>query len=186
MSCDLDLGLPGSTRKFRSTYMSKLYFVVLIVAASAVAAVAQTKADVLPLPIESPRSLAPYPSPERLTVREKATLALKGTFGLPAIGEPSAFGWYRSVARPPGGMARRDGRLWHAIRLQDGPLAVCNSIRFGEPMSPSRSIPGMIDAIAPGFGPVLFMRWRRVLVSRADSGGEMPAISNFTSVFGRR
>lgn len=164
--------------------MSKLYLAALIIAVSAGTAPGQTpKGEELPLPIRSPQSLSPNAPLEPLTNREKAILALQNTFGPQAIGNRVLSAgidqWRDQPSEWPGGMEGYGMRFGYRM----GRLAVYNSIHLATDVA-FKIDPRYDRCDCTGFRSRAGHAWRRVLVSRADSGQEMPAISNFTASFG--
>jgi hypothetical protein len=137
--------------------------------------------DVVELPLVSPTAIKPNVL-EPLTPGEKGRLALRNMFGPRAIGNRLiAVGWDSLRDHPEewgGGwegfgsrFGSRMGRLW-----------VRNSIRLSTDVA-FRIEPRYDRCDCSGFLARTGHAWKRVIVSRSDSGGEMPAYSNFAGAY---
>lgn len=156
--------------------------VVLMVIMSGAASAQDGAADVVPLPLVSPRSAAPNPNRPGMTAQEKAELAYKNTFGPRAIGNrllSAGLDQWRGHPHEWGGGLDAFGTRFTS---RMGRLAIRNSVRLATDVA-FHIDPRYDRCLCDGFLARTGHAWKRVVVSRSDSGGEMPALSNFTGAY---
>jgi hypothetical protein len=163
--------------------MSTLSNAVLMAAAAAACLCAQNaETRVIPLPLVSPRVVPPDVNPDALTPGEKARLALKNTIGARAIGNrllSAGLDQWRGYPEEWGGGMDAFGQRF-ASRM--GRLAIRNSIRLGTDVA-LKIDPRYDRCDCSGFLARTGHAWKRVIISRSDSGNEMPAYSNFAGAY---
>lgn len=120
--------------------------------------------------------------PRALTAQEKAARALDHTFGPRAVGQRLLIAgidqWRDHPSEWPGGM---DG-FTTRFSSRMGRLAVRNSIRLGTDIA-LKIDPRYDQCECSGFLRRSGHAWKRVIISRSDSGREIPAWSNFTAAY---
>jgi hypothetical protein len=158
------------------------FYAILIASLPGTNLFAQKAEETLPLPLESPRRIDPNKNPTALDARGKAWIALSNTFGPQGVAERlfvSSIDQMRGEPYEwPGGtqgFAMRFGtRMSH--------LAIRNSIRAGVDVA-LKIEPRYDRCDCSGFKARSAHALRRVLMSRTDSGGEIPAIDNFAAAY---
>jgi len=142
-----------------------------------------TAQTTLSLPITSPRVIDAYSNAQPLSPAEKAQLALRNTFGGQAIANRLfVAGIDQLVGNPEewgGGIDAYSRRFGSRMAR----LAINNGIRLGTDVAFGID-PRYDRCDCSGFRARAGHAWRRVLISRRDSGGEIFAISNFASAYG--
>jgi len=155
---------------------------IIIAIVSSASLEAQEKNWLRPFPSVGPRSIPAGVVPEPLSPGEKAKLAVGSTFGLPAIGNRLvAAGWDQIRNHPEewgGGMEGFGTRFGSRM----GRRAVRNSIRLGTDIAFGLD-PRYDRCNCTGFRARTGHAWKRVFVSRTDSGSETFAVSNFTGAY---
>jgi hypothetical protein len=157
----------------------RLWLAIAMTWTAAVSASGQ-QAEV-PLPLQSPRVLAPG-TIEPLSAGEKAHLALKNTIGTRALINRAALAgfnhwmdhpeeWENSIDGYPKRFASRMGRL-----------AVRNAVQLSTDIV-FKTDPRYDRCECSGFGARAGHAWRRVLMSRRDNGGEMISVSRLAGAY---
>jgi hypothetical protein len=137
---------------------------------------------VLPLPLENPRRIDLKKNPDVLTPGAKAWMAVTNTFGPQGLAERLMVSGIDQLRGEPyewgggtQGFAMRFGtRMSH--------LAIRNSVRLGVDVA-FHIDPRYDRCLCSGFKSRSTHALRRVLMSRTDSGGEIPAIDNFAGAY---
>lgn len=157
---------------------------MMMCAASSVCGFAQSaETKVLPLPLVSPRVVnSTVTAPGALTPAEKAQLAIKNTFGPRAIANRLLLAginqWQNHPEEWPGGMEGYGMRFGNRM----GRLAIRNAVRLGTDVA-FRLDPRYDRCDCSGFLSRTRHAWKRVIVSRTDSGGQAFAVSNFAGAY---
>jgi hypothetical protein len=146
------------------------------------AVLAQAPVEIKPSPLLAPGFVSNQPNPDALTPKEKLNLALRNTFGPRALGNrmlaASIDQWRDHPTEWESGVDGFSTRF--ASRM--GRLAVRNSVRLATDVAFGID-PRYDRCDCAGFLKRTGHAWKRVIVSRSDSGGEMPALSNFTGAY---
>ena len=154
----------------------------MIVAATAVCLCAQpADTGVVQLPLVNPTVVKPS-AVTPLTAKEKAQLALRNMIGPRALGNRMlSVGWDTLRDHP-----EEWGGGWEGFGKRTGSrlgrLVVRNAVRVSTDMALGIE-PRYDRCNCSGFLARTGHAWKRVIVSRSDSGGEMPAYSNFTGAY---
>jgi len=157
----------------------KITCCAILIAAVCPVAIFGQETESLPLPIVSARSILPDSNTtDALTPAEKARLMLKNTFGARAVGNRLLIAgidqWTDHPEEWPGGMKGFGMRFGTSM----GRTTVRNSIGLATDVA-FRIDPRFDRCNCEGARARTLHAWRRVVISRSDSGNEMPAISNF-------
>jgi hypothetical protein len=161
---------------------SGYFYVVAIAALPGGVLFAQPAEEVLPLPLENPRRIDLKHSPAVLTPRGKAWIALTNTFGPQGVAERllvSSIDQMRGEPYEWGG-GTRGFAMRFGTRMSH--LAIRNSISLGVDLA-FRIDPRYDQCLCSGFKARSRHALRRVLMSRTDAGGEIPAIDNFAGAY---
>jgi hypothetical protein len=162
--------------------MSGFLTITLTLATSANVLLAQAPEEAKSSPLLPTGLVSKLPPVAPLTPREKASLAFRNTFAPRALANrllSASIDQLQDYPSDwPGGMEGFGMRLGSRMGIQ----AVRNSIRLGTDLA-FKIEPRYDRCNCTGFWKRTGHAWRRVIISRSDSGGEMPALSNYTSAY---
>ena len=143
----------------------------------------QNRADELeiPLPISSPRALAPGDIVP-LSPRDKARRALRNTIGPQAIANRFLVAGYNHLLDDPEEWSGNLDGLGQRFASRMGRLAVRQGVQLTTDIAFGID-PRFDRCDCRGFWPRTLHSWKRVVVSRRDYGGEIIAVSNLAGAF---
>lgn len=136
----------------------------------------------LPLPLTTQTSVDPKLQYEPLTPRQKMDLAVRNTFSIRAILNRAAIAgidhWRDHPEEWPGGMEGFGMR--HGNRM--GRVAVRNAVQLAADVA-FKTDPRYDRCNCTGFKSRSAHAWKRVILSRTDSGGEMISVSRLAGAY---
>jgi hypothetical protein len=149
---------------------------VVIAAASGLAQESKT----LPLPLVSPRAVAGPVEP--LSAEEKARLAFKNTFGTRALANRALLAGLNQWMDHPEEWESGTRGYGKRFASRMGRLAVRNAVQLSTDLA-FKTDPRYDRCDCAGFLPRAGHAWRRVLLARRDSGGEMIGVSRLAGAY---